>query len=155
MKRYISIVYLMLFGFFSLTGQCGINKWVDDNGRVHYSDVAAPDDTTSIKLRGATTAASGTVASDAEAPQSWAEREAELKKSKKSKAESAQKAAQKQEQADAKQKYCLDIRGSLKTLEESPRIATYDANGEQSYLDDAARQKRMDDAREAIKVNCS
>ena len=155
MKHYLSAVYVMLFGLFSLTGQCAIHKWVDDKGRVHYSDAAAPQDTISTSLRGASSAASGIAASEVVEPKTFAEREAEYKKSKKSKAESAQKAAKQKEQADAKQKYCLDTRSSLKTLEEGRRIATYDANGEPSYLDDASRQQRIDDAREAIESNCS
>lgn len=136
-----------------------IHKWIDDSGRVHYSDQEAPQDTQSITLGNKpldnTTAASGIAASDVVAPKSLAEREMEFKKNKKAKMEAEEKAATQQKEADAKQKYCLEVRSSLKSMEDNPRIVTYDANGERSYLDDGARQLRIQEARAAIESNCS
>ena len=153
MQHYLSAC-LILLSLFSFNAHCAINKWVDDSGRVHYSDQQPPEDTQSTLL-GNAAAASGVAASDVSAPKSLVEREAEFKKARKAKFEAAQKAAKQQTDADAMQKYCVDTRNSLTNLEKSPRIATYDANGERSYLDEAARQQRIQEVREAIEANCS
>ena len=153
MQRYLSAC-LFLFSLSSFNALCAINKWVDDSGRVHYSDQQPPEDTQSTLL-GNAVAASGIAASDVSAPKSWVEREVEFKKARKAKTEAAQKAAKQQVDADAKQKYCLDTRNSLTSMEKSPRVVTYNANGERTYLDDAARQQRIHEMREAIEANCS
>ena len=152
MKLYLSAIALLI-NLVSINAYCAINKWVDDSGRIHYSDQTPLDDTKTTLL-GRISAASGVAASEVSEPKSLAEREADFKKSNKAKAEIQQKSAQKQEEANAKQKYCLDVRSSLKSLEESPRLSTYDANGELSYLDDAARQQRIQEARTAMATNC-
>lgn len=152
MKPYLSALILLL-NVASFNAYCAINKWVDDSGQVHYSDLAPPDDTEATTL-GRTGAASGVAASDVPAPKTLAEREAELKKANKAKTEAAQQAAKKQEEADTKQKYCLDARNYLKSLEENQRITIYDANGEPSHLDDAARQQRIQETLDAINTNC-
>ena len=154
MNRYLSVCFLMI-SLFSFNAYCAINKWVDDSGQVHYSDQAPPEDTQSTSIGSNSVAASAIAASDVSAPKSLAEREADLKKNRKTKAGAEQKAAKQQKEADARQKYCLDTRGTLKSLEESPRIVTYDADGNRSYLDGAARQQRIQETREAIDANCS
>lgn len=153
--KYFSAICFLLVSLLSFNNAyCSINKWVDDSGQVHYSDQPPPEDTESTSLDSTVAAASGVAASDVNAPKSLAEREAELKKSKKAKTEAEQKASKQQTEADAKQKYCLDLRSSLKGLEESPRIATYDANGEPSFLNDAERQQRIQETFEGIEANC-
>ena len=160
MKRGLSAYLLLPLLLLSFNANSAIHKWTDDSGRVHYSDQEAPEDTQSTTLgnkpQDNTTAASGiAAASVVGAPKSLAEREMEFKKNKKAKMEAEEKAATQQKEADAKQKYCLEVRSSLKSMEDNPRIVTYDANGERSYLDDGARQLRMQEARAAIESTCS
>ena len=150
--------YLLLLGLISFSAFGAVTKWVDDSGQVHYTDQAPPPDV-QTKLLGVVAAssvpASSTSASGVTAPKSLAEREAEFKKAKKMKAENAQKIAKQKEEADAKQKYCEDARINLKSLEDGVRISTYDANGERTLLDDAARQQRIEETRKGILTNCS
>ncbi len=146
-------ICLLLFGLLSFNAHGEVKRWVDDNGRVHYSDQPPPANTKVTPL--ITTATPATAASGVSAPKSLAERDAEYKKAQKAKEVATQKTAQQQEQALAKQKFCADTRTNLTILENSPRIMTYDANGERSFLDDAARQQRIEEARKSIGTNCN
>ena len=91
MKRYFTIITLSLL--ISLNAHAALNKWVDADGKVHYSDTPPPDVTTETVRNIA-----GKDQADAPAaysPKSVAEREAEMKKSKQAKDEAAQKQAAK------------------------------------------------------------
>ena len=146
-------VCLLLFGLLSFNAHGEVNKWVDDNNRVHYSDQPPPANTQVTPL--ITTATPATAASAVSAPKSLAERDAEYKKAQKAKEEAAQKTAKQQEEARTRQKFCADTRISLKSLEEGARISTYDAKGERTFLDDAARQQRIEEARKSISTTCN
>ncbi len=146
-------VCLLLFGLLSFNAHGEVKKWVDHDGRVHYSDQPPPANTKATPL--ITTATPATAASAVAAPKSLAERDAEYKKAQKAKEEAAQKTAQQQEEARTKQKFCADARTNLKILEDSSHIMDYDAKGERGFLDDAARQQRIEEARKAISTNCN
>ena len=93
---------LILLMLASANSFAGVNKWVDAQGQVHYSDQPAPTDVKAEKLHSASGAEStaGTTGEPAKgepaAPKTIAEREAELKKAQQAKKEAADKAAQKQ-----------------------------------------------------------
>ena len=146
-------ICLLLFGLVSVNAHGDVNKWVDDNNQTHYSDQPPPSNTKVTPLITTTTPA--TAASPVSAPKSLAERDAEYKKAQKAKEEAAQKTAKQQEEARTRQKFCADTRANLKILEDNQRIMAFDANGERSYLDDAARQQRIEEARKAISTNCN
>lgn len=143
---------LLLLG--SVNAQAALNKWVDADGKVHYSDTA-PADAKVKRLRSSAEPESATPASGVPAPKSLAEREAEWKKSQLSKAEAEKKAAQQKEQDLTKQKNCEAARSNLAALENSPALVTYNAQGERTYLDDTARAQRIEEARQAVKNNCN
>lgn len=150
MKPFFATIALLLI---CLNAQAGLNKWVDSEGKVHYSD-SAPPEVTPQTVRNI----SGKGQAEAPAsysPKSYAEREAEMRKSKQEKQENSAKQTQESEQAEAKQHNCIAAKENLRTLEESSRIVTYDANGERTYLDDAAREQRIADARKSISSNCN
>lgn len=150
MKRLFFFAVLALIG---LNAHAGLNKWVDAEGKVHYSDTPPPDAKTesvrSIAGKDQPGAQSGYT------PKSLAEREAEWKKNKADKEENAQKKSQQDEQAKNKQQNCENARQNVRTLEEGGRIVTYDANGEKSYMEDDARAKRLEEARKAVSSNCN
>lgn len=147
--RFHLLFALLLFS----AGACAdINKWVDAQGKVHYSDGPLPLDATPEAVR---------IPEDHISPasansdtRSLAEREAELMKKMKAREQAAEQ-ADKQRQADQlKQQNCEKVRTSLRVLEDSPRVATYDAGGNRSYLDDAAREQRIEEARKAVSQYC-
>jgi hypothetical protein len=150
MKTCFAVITLALISF---NAHAGLNKWVDADGKVHYSDTPPPEVTTqtvrNIAGKGQPDAAASF------SPKSVAEREADMKKAKKSKEEEAQKKAQQDAAVETKKNNCISARGNARTLEESARIVTYDANGDRTYLDDSARAQRLEEARKAISDYCN
>jgi len=150
MKLHIVIVALSLF---SLPAHAGLNKWVDEEGKVHYSDTPPQNAKTQSVPN---IAGKGQVEAPATfSPKSYAEREAELKKSRQEKAEAAGTQTQQAADAETRKSNCSAAQQNLRALEEGARIVTYDANGERVYLDDAAREQRLNDARKTISANCN
>ena len=151
MKYHLAIIALALT---SLNAHAGLNKWVDADGVVHYSDTVPPGITKSETVR--SMAGKGQANAPATvSPKSVAEREAELKKAKQEKEDASQKKSQKDEEAATKKNNCEAARENARALEEGGRIVTYDANGERSYLDDNARAQRLEEARKAVSANCN
>ncbi len=146
MKRYLPICLLLL----SFSAYGALTKWVDADGKVHYSDEPPPDNVKTKTLTAPRDPASGVPAA-----KTFVEREAERKKAQKTKEEAAQKAAQQQEEALAKQKDCASAKTNLKALENSPLIAIYNDKGESSYMDDSTRRKNIEEARKQISTYCN
>jgi len=148
---------LMLFG---MNAYADINKWVDENNQVHYSDGPPPVSTKSDKLRSAsgtkdsTDARGATATSGPAVPKTIAEREALLKKEKQAKKEASDKAAQKQANEAANKANCAQAQQVLKTLEADMRIKEVDAKGEQVYLNDEQRQQRIAKTKKDINSLC-
>jgi len=136
-----------------LSAHAGLNKWVDADGKVHYSDTPPQDvKTQSIPI------ISGKGQTEAPATysnKSYAEREAELRKSKQEKTKASEKAELQASESALKKQNCSSAQQNLRHMEEGTRVVTYDANGERSYLDDAAREQRMNEIRKSISENCN
>jgi len=158
--KYCMAVVLFLV---SINAYADARKWVDSEGRVHYSDSPPPGNVKSENVRispspgapGSAPASSAAAASAPAGPKTIFEKEADMKKAKKAKEEAAQKQAQEQEQADAKRKNCEQARIQYQTLQNSPRVSVYDEKGERTVLDDAGRQQRINEAQDAIKKFCN
>lgn len=153
MKSAITFIIFSTLFSFTLTAHSALNKWIDSQGKVHYSD-------TPPVTEKPTTVPNFSGKSQAEAPatfstKSYAEREAELKKARQTKSEAADKKAKLDANAEIKKKNCAAAQQNLRALEEGTRIMTYDANGERSYMDDEARAKGVADARNSISSNCN
>ena len=138
----------------SLGANAALNKWVDAEGKVHYSDTA-PSDAKVKTLRSSNVTEATTTASGVAPQKTTAEREAEWKKSQKLKDDAAQKAAQEQEAASIKQKNCENARTYLANMENSPVVANYNAKGERVIMDDASRMQKTEEARKAVSSNCN
>ncbi len=150
MRRYIAIIALAMGSV--TTAHAALHKWVDAEGKVHYSDTAPPD-TNAQSVRNMS-GKGQTEAPASYSPKSVAEREAEMKKAKQEKEEASQKKAQDQANAEARKRNCEAARENVRTLEESGRIVTSDASGERSYMDDETRAKRLEEARKTISTSC-
>ena len=147
-----TLLALSLLTIFALNARAELNKWVDENGVVHYSDTR-PAGVNADTVRNVT--GKGTAAAPAQdAPKSYVEREVELKKALQEKQAVNDKLAREKAIQEERQRNCINAQESLHTLESGTRISVYDAKGERYYLDDAAREQRLRDAREAIRANC-
>lgn len=150
MKYCLAICLLLT----AISANAALVKWVDAEGKVHYSD-SAPADVTAKKLRSSNGSEGSAPAIGAPAQKSLAERETEWKKSQKTKEEAEQKVAKEKEAEQIKQKNCEGARSNLAAYENSPRMVQYDANGERTYLDDTARAQKIDEARKAVSSYCN
>jgi hypothetical protein len=149
MKPFLVLIALSLLG---LNAHAGLNKWVDAEGKVHYSDSPPPD----VKAQ-TVRPLSGKGQAEAPAsysPKSYTEREAELKKSGLEKEEATKKKEQQDAAAEARKRNCAAARQHARSLEEGTRVFNYDANGERVYLDDDARAQRLEEARKTISADC-
>jgi len=137
---------LMMFG---MNAFAEINKWVDENNQIHYSDQPPPVSVKARKLRSssdtrAPAEASGeTAASGPAAAKTIAEREAELKKTQQAKKEAADKSAQNQAKEESSKANCAAAQQNLKTLESGIRIPVFSVDGESTYMNDEQRQQRI------------
>lgn len=145
MKRCLPVCLLLL----SFSAHGALTKWVDADGKVHYSDEPPPANV-NAKTLVAPSAASGVPAD-----KTYLERETERKKALKTQEETEQKAAKEQEAALAKQKYCSSLRANLTTMEKSPRIASYNEKGERVLMDETARQQQLAEIRQRIAAECN
>ena len=142
MKRCLPLCLLLL----SFSAHGALTKWVDADGKVHYSDEPPPDN---VKAKTVTTPHNP--AGGVPEQKTFVEQEAEWKKAQKAKEEAAQKAAQQQENALAKQKNCEAAKANLSALEKTPVITVY---GEASYMDEATRKQKTEEARKQISTYC-
>ena len=150
MKHCLAIFLLLT----SINSHAALNKGVDADGKVHYSDTVPPDVEVK-KLRSSAAPDIATAVSGVAAPKTLAEREAEWKKSQKSKEEATQKAAREQEAALVKQKNCEIARKNLATYENSPAIVTYNEKGERTFMDDTSRKQNAEEARKSVSSFCN
>ena len=150
---------LILLMLASANTFAAVSKWVDAQGRVHYSDQPPPGaKAETLRPASDTDGAAGTsgaaAASAPAAPKTIAEREAELRKAQQAKQAAADKAAQKQAQEEVRKANCATAQQNLRTLQEGIRIIEVNANGERSYLDDKQRQQRIEKAQQEISNLC-
>ena len=152
MKNYL-LILLMLCGTNSFAA---LNKWVDANGKVHYSDQPPPANVKTQILRTAPvdSAPSSAAASAPAAPKTIAEREAELKKAQLKKQAAAEKAAQEQEREKVIKENCEASQRSLRTLQNGRRINEVNAAGERAYLTDEQIQQKIEKAERDVKTYC-
>ncbi|MEW5944069.1 MAG: DUF4124 domain-containing protein [Pseudomonadota bacterium] len=131
-------------------------KWVDSDGKVHYTDQPPPAKAEKKPLNIKVQPAAQTAVGEEKKPvaKSTAEKEQEFRQRRVA-AEEAQ-AKREKEQADAREKErnCAQARGNLRNLQEGGRTVQYDAKGEKVYLDDTARQQAIVDAQKAVDSWC-
>jgi hypothetical protein len=135
-----------------LSVHAGLNKWVDENGKVHYSD-SPPMDAKVESVRNIS--GKGQEAAPADySSKSYSQREAEIKKARQEKKDASEKSASEAAQQQERKRNCAAARENLRALESGTRLVTYGENGERRFLDDAERAQREKNAREAVKGNC-
>lgn len=146
---------LILFALASANAFAGLSKWVDADGKVHYSDQPPPANVKATTLRVTSDAAVPAGAGSAvAAPKTIAEREAELKKAQLAKKEAADKAAQEQARAETEKANCAAVQQNLRALQEGMRMVEIDAKGERSYLNDEQRRQRIERTQQDVKTYC-
>lgn len=157
----LRILFLCVTLAFTATAAAQLHRWVDKDGKVRYGDTPppgvktrtlrapvssapAPDD--AAKDAGANDARKGPL-TPAEQEQAFRKRQAEAQKASDKQAMAAKEAADKQAN-------CVRARESLATFESGQRISRSNAQGERYYLDDAARSRETEAARQTVSDWC-
>ena len=144
MKKYL-FVFLFLT---AANADAELNKWVDEQGKVHYS-ARPPVGVDATKMRSASPPASAPAPS-----KSYVEREAELKKARQSKTEAEASAAQQQANTETKKANCIAAQQALRSLQQDGRIVEYDEKGERRFVADDERSQRIATERQEIEKWC-
>lgn len=154
MHKYLIVLLVIA----SSTSYAAANKWIDAQGKVHYSDQSPPahaksQSTLNIntpEVPVATSGVSGVPATSNPAPNNDAVQNAAAAKK-----AAADKAAFDAAMKEAKQANCAAAKQNLANLKDGIRIVVADpTTGERSYLDDAQRQKSMDESQQQVDKSC-
>ena len=126
-----------------------VYKWVDKDGRVHFSQTPPPGAATGVR----------SMQVNAPPPDPTGQQNAQNLQQeisdKNQKAEDAQKQADQEAQKKAQQqKACDGLRERMQVLQSSGRAATVDAKGNMSYISDEDRAKQIQDLQKQIDSQC-
>jgi len=158
----LRVLVLGLTLAFAAAASAQLYRWVDKDGKLRYGDTPPPGaKATTLKPPSGPSAPPAAPASDAAAskdakkgPLTPAEQEADYRR----RQLEAQKARDKDDQArrdaDAKQANCARAREALATLESGQRITRTDAQGERAFLEDEARARETEKARQSVREWC-
>lgn len=126
-----------------------VYKWVDPQGKVHYSD--QPPSVQAQSLRGSP---AGQAATTREAIESLDAREQAFRKRMEEAEHARAQAAQATETARIKRENCERARTNLAQLNNTPRVYTTNAAGQRTYMDDTTRAATTARNRQAVSENC-
>lgn len=184
MRLVFSVVLAFALGsvFGPVSGQ-QLYRWVDANGKVHYSDQPPPPNVKQKKIEvlkspsvpvpaepaaaepgaagtGATAGAASGKPAGAEAgkaPAAAAGPKSLAEKEldlKKRRMEAEEAEAKAAAEAKNRQDKCVQAQKNLKLHQDTPRLFNYDEKGERVYVDDATRQREIEKAQQDIASFC-
>lgn len=151
--KYFLAIFLAVASF---GANAALIKWVDKQGMVHYSDSPPPPGVQSqtLNIPGSSGGEDTQPASGVKGAPSIYQQAAEVDKERKAQAEADKKAAEKRQHEQQEQQACNQARANLITLQASPRISNYDAQGNKYYLSDDARKQQEAAAQSQIDKYC-
>lgn len=150
MKTAIALLVMLSLPF---AAAAEMYRWVDSQGKVHYSDSPPPAGAKSSKTIDTPPPAAPPAGASAK-PKSWQEKEMDFRQRQSAEAEAQAKKQKEEAQAKEKQQNCENARRNLATFESGARVATTNEKGERVIMDDAARASAMAEARKAVETWC-
>ena len=144
-------------------GWAAVYKWVDQDGKVHYSDQPPPETAKKqdvLKARRAPSTPPAPPAAEegdkaaAKGPKTPAEQEMEFRKRRLEAAEAEAKRQQEAQANEEKKRNCAQARSRLTALETGGRVTRYGPNGEQLYLSDDEMARELGEARRVADSWC-
>lgn len=163
----LRILILCITLMFAAAASAQLYRWVDKDGRVHYTATPPPAGTKARTLQAPSTpspasddAAPDAAAKDAGAkdarkgPLTPTEQEQEFRKRQLEAQKAGEKAALAAKEAETKQQNCTRAREALATFESGQRISRTNAQGERYYLGDDAHARETEAARRAVQDWC-
>jgi len=143
---------IVLLAALAFTGAAAAQqyKWVDADGRIRYGDTPPPG-VKATPLKPPPAAPQPPAAASKEKALTP---EAAFQKRQREREEELEKAAKERAAADAKRQNCEQAQLRLRQLQSGQRIATLNAAGERSFLEDAQRSRETERAQKAVSEWC-
>lgn len=153
MRQLLTIVSMLAL---ATAAQAGVTRWVDADGKVHYSDKPPPPTAKSQKnLDLKNSPALPIAAPDSKGGEkSLAEKDLESRKRRVQTEEAAAKQTRDQEEAKSRKANCEQARNLLQALQEGQRISKFDEKGERVFLEDTDRAKAIEEAKKSADSWC-
>jgi hypothetical protein len=153
MRQLLTIVSMLVL---ATAAQAGVTRWVDAEGKVHYSDQPPPPTAKSQKsLDLKSSPAMPKAAPDGiSGEKSLAEKELESRKRRVQAEEAAAKQAKDQEEAKSRKANCEQARNQLQALQEGQRMSKFDEKGERVFLEDKDRASAIEEAKKSADSWC-
>lgn len=145
----IAVLLMPMLCAGGIAGAQTMYKWVDDNGRVTYSDqppIGKVKTQETIRILGP---------SNPGAARQVFDQDAQLKKRQEDAAKKQADTAKKNEQETAKRDACSRARGEMRALRESVPIMRMTESGERVLLDDSAREGEAKRLETFVEENCA
>ncbi|MFV0664148.1 DUF4124 domain-containing protein [Denitromonas sp.] len=155
----LPLLFLAMVSGIAWAGQ--VYEWTDANGKRHFSDTppagidAKPTGIRTSAPKPSAQPAGGAAQSTADAPTTWAEKNADFAKRKAEQADAAAKANEEAEQARRKKEACEQATTQLKLLESGGRVQRMNSAGEREVLDDAGRAEEIARTRDIMNQVCN
>ncbi len=158
MKRLLTLVLLVV----ALPASAVMYKWVDKDGKIHYSDQPPPEgakqsgvvNTPAPTTTPATAAPAEGAGAPPKGPKTAAEQEMEFRKRRLVAAEADAKRQQDAQAAEEKKRNCTQANSRLTALETGGRITKHGPDGETVYLSDTEIAKELVEARKIADSWC-
>ena len=153
MRQLLTIVSMLML---AVAAQAGVTRWVDAEGKVHYSDQPPPRTAKSQKsldLKSGPALPQATPDSKG-GEKSLAEKELESRKRRVQAEETAAKQAKDQEEANSRKANCEQARNQLQALQEGQRVSKFNEKGERVFLEDNDRAKAIEEAKKTADSWC-
>lgn len=153
MRQLLTIVSMLAL---ATIAQAGVTRWVDAEGKVHYSDQPPPPTAKSQKTLDLKAGPALPIAApDSKGGEkSLAEKDLESRKRRVQAEETAAKQARDQEEAKSRKANCEQARNQLQALQEGQRIAKFDEKGERVFLEDSDRAQAIEAAKKTVDSWC-
>ncbi|MBU1689482.1 MAG: DUF4124 domain-containing protein [Gammaproteobacteria bacterium] len=153
MRQLLTIVSMLVL---ATAAQAGVTRWVDAEGKVHYSDQTPPPTARSQKnlnlKNNPTLPQAAPDSKDGE--KTLAERELESRKRRVQAEETAAKQAKDQEEEKSRKANCAQARNQLQALQEGQRMTKFNEKGERFFLEDNDRAKAIEEAKKSAYSWC-
>lgn len=148
MKNFVFTGLILLF---SVTVNAQVYKWVDENGKIQYTDRPPPPGAAREEQRLNIKPVSASAHNETNKSKNPADERLEFNKRQEQRKEEETKQLAK---AEENKKKCIDAQGQVKLYTDSPRLTVPDGNGGIAYVDDDVRQKKIAEANKVIAAFC-
>ena len=147
--KHLQAFFLVALCFFTVTVHAAMYRWVDKEGKTHFSD-QPPTDVESKSVNSKPASGTGSPA----AVKSYQEKDQEFKKRRIEEQEAEKKQKVELSNTQAKQKNCSDAKSRLALLQAGGRIAKTNEKGEREFLNDKDRESGIREAERSVSEWC-